>query len=235
MGGGRSMLAIALIPMAAMIIGAAFPMYLTPDPRVTSALQHLAAGVVLAAATGELQPELMHQDRLLPILIGGGLGIAVTMSFKLLDAYYGEASSFMLAIALDLLVDGMIIGLGFVAGTEQGALMTFALTLEILFLGLALSATLAPLYSAPAIMFFSVVIGSMLIFGMGLGLTAATWPPALLTGGYAFGLIALLYLVTEELLAEAREHPQNHTPVGTALFFLGFLFIIMLEHRIQHG
>lgn len=43
----------------------------------------------------------------------------------------------------------------------------------------------------------------------------------------AFGAAALLYLVTEELLVEA--HEGQETPLLTALFFIGFLAIPVLE------
>ena len=42
----------------------------------------------------------------------------------------------------------------------------------------------------------------------------------------AFGTIALLYPVTEELLAEAHETPD--TPILTAMFFLGFLTLLTI-------
>lgn len=43
----------------------------------------------------------------------------------------------------------------------------------------------------------------------------------------AFGAAALLYLVTEELLVEA--HEATETSVLTAMFFVGFLVIFILE------
>lgn len=42
----------------------------------------------------------------------------------------------------------------------------------------------------------------------------------------AFGAAALLYLVTEELLVEAREGPE--TPLLAGMFFLGFIVIYAL-------
>ena len=42
----------------------------------------------------------------------------------------------------------------------------------------------------------------------------------------SFGLAALLYLVTEELLVEA--HEDKETPFHTASFFLGFLVLLIL-------
>ncbi|MBF0562607.1 MAG: transporter [Alphaproteobacteria bacterium] len=202
-----------------------------PGPRVIGAFQHFAAGVVFAAAAGELLPELMVHESSLPILIGGGLGIVATYAIKAIESYYGEASSFILSVLIDTLVDGLIIGMGFVAGAAQGFLLTFALSVEVLFLGLALTSSLSARFSAAAIIALSVVIGAMLPAGAWLGLMVAGLPPAVITAGYAFGLIALLYLVTEELLVEAHTRPD--TPAITALFFVGFMLVVLMEHHIR--
>jgi len=42
----------------------------------------------------------------------------------------------------------------------------------------------------------------------------------------SFGLAALLYLVTEELLVEA--HEEKETPVATLMFFVGFLGFLVI-------
>lgn len=52
-----------------------------------------------------------------------------------------------------------------------------------------------------------------------------------LSGGWmevilSFGLAALLYLVTEELLREA--HEEGETRIGTTLFFAGFLLFLIV-------
>jgi ZIP family zinc transporter len=43
-------------------------------------------------------------------------------------------------------------------------------------------------------------------------------------------LIALLYLVTEELLVEAHEQPD--TPLVASMFFVGFLALLMIEESV---
>ena len=48
-----------------------------------------------------------------------------------------------------------------------------------------------------------------------------------LVGVLAFGVAALLFLVTEELLREAHEVPE--TPWLTSAFFAGFLLLMLLE------
>ena len=228
------MLSYTFIPMFAAVLGAVIAVSFAPSPRAVSAFQHLAAGVVFAAAAGELLPELLEQPSSFPILIGGGAGIVMTFAVKAIEDYYGEASSFIVAVAFDTLIDGLIIGLGFVAGAAQGLLLTFALSLEVLFLGLALTGSLSRFYSGAAIIAISAVIGAMLPIGASLGLAAAGLPPGVIAAGYAFGLVALLYLVTEELLVEAHAHPQHDSPFITALFFIGFLGIVLLEHHIRH-
>lgn len=62
------------------------------------------------------------------------------------------------------------------------------------------------------------VVGVLLLSGLsGAALSAAL----------AFGAAALLYLVTEELLVEA--HEVLETPLTTALFFAGFLALLIIE------
>ena len=55
-------------------------------------------------------------------------------------------------------------------------------------------------------------------------------PAVVVTGFLSFGLMALLYLVTEELLVEAHEKPDNVWI--TSAFFVGFLALLALEELI---
>jgi len=58
-----------------------------------------------------------------------------------------------------------------------------------------------------------------LLFG---GLAGAPFEAVL-----AFGVAALLYLVTEELLVKAHEIPET-TPI-TAAFFVGFVLLLVID------
>lgn len=51
--------------------------------------------------------------------------------------------------------------------------------------------------------------------------------PVVISGFLSFGLIALLYLVTEELLVEAHEKPDSS--LISAMFFVGFLGLLLFE------
>ena len=75
-------------------------------------------------------------------------------------------------------------------------------------------------------------LGLSLLLPLGVVLASpiGLLPPAYLAGFLSFGLIALLYLVTEELLVEAHENPDR--PWVTAMFFVGFLLLLLLEQAI---
>lgn len=73
-------------------------------------------------------------------------------------------------------------------------------------------------------------IAVLLPIGALAAVPIAAMSPPVVKGFFAFGLIALLYLVTEELLVEAHEVPD--CPWVTALFFVGFLLLFLLEEVI---
>jgi ZIP family zinc transporter len=72
------------------------------------------------------------------------------------------------------------------------------------------------------------ILGSAAGFLLGGVLTGA-W----IEGVLAFAVAALLYLAAEELLKEAHEVPE--TPVSTALFFGGFLAVLLLSMLAEKG
>jgi ZIP family zinc transporter len=55
--------------------------------------------------------------------------------------------------------------------------------------------------------------------------------PAYVDAILAFGVAALLYLVTEELLVEA--HEGKDTPLQTGMFFFGFIALFMVDMRLS--
>lgn len=224
-------LVYALIPVVAVLIGAIFAAWRQPGPKLVSSVQHLAAGVVFAAAAAEILPQVKHGGSIWATLIGGVLGVVVMLSIKSLESRWKGPIGMVSAIGIDIFIDGLVLGLAFLAGEKAGVLLTIALTLEVLFLGLTVTAELGEtIRSRRRIVAISVALALLLPLG-----TIAATPVALLstpfvTGFLAFGLVALLYLVTEELLVEAHEQPDS--PVITAMFFVGFLALLVIEEAL---
>ncbi len=220
--------AFTLIPVVAVLIGSLFAVSRRPSDAFVSAMQHLAAGVVFAAAAAEILPQVMHEGSPIATFTGGALGILVMLSLKALEGHASGPIAMLGAVAVDILIDGLVLGLAFVAGGKAGVLLTIALTLEVLFLGLTVTTELGETIKPKArIIAITMGIALLLPIGAAIATPVATFPPVVIAGFLSFGLMALLYLVTEELLVEAHEKPD--TPLISAMFFIGFLGLLLIE------
>ncbi len=220
--------AFTLIPVVAVLIGSLFAVSKRPSDAFVSAMQHLAAGVVFAAAAAEILPQVMHEGSPIATFTGGALGILVMLSLKALEGRASGPIAMLGAVAVDILIDGLVLGLAFVAGGKAGVLLTIALTLEVLFLGLTVTTELGKTFKSKArIIGITMGIALLLPIGAAIATPVATFPPVVIAGFLSFGLMALLYLVTEELLVEAHEKPD--TPLISAMFFIGFLGLLLIE------
>lgn len=137
-----------------------------------------------------------------------------------------------IAVAVDTFVDGFLIGLAYVAKPQAGFTMAGATTIEMTFLGLTFTAqlrslsrqwhkTAAIVFSMPLLMPLGALCGSLLA-------SAVEAQPAVFLGFIAFCTVALLFLVTQELLVEARENTKRWWP---HLWFFGGVLIPLLVSR----
>jgi ZIP family zinc transporter len=217
-----------LIPVLAVILGTLWASWRRPSATFVSAMQHLAAGVVFAAAAAEILPQVMHEGSPIATFIGGTLGVVVMLSLKALEGRTKGPVAMLGAIGIDILVDGLVLGLAFVAGAKAGLLLTIALTLEVLFLGLTVTAELGEtVRSRRKVIAITIGLALLLPVGALVATPVAMFPPVVIAGFLSFGLMALLYLVTEELLVEAHERPDS--PLVSAMFFVGFLGLLLIE------
>lgn len=234
-------LLLTLIPVAATILGGVVASFRPPGPRLRSFVQHFAAGVVFAAVAGELLPQITAGHQPLGVVIGFALGVGVMLAVRVLagrlapeEAQEGGAglrssTGLLTVVGIDILIDGLLIGVGFAAGERVGTLLVVALTLELLFLGLSVAASLVGRGASRSRTILTVAGLSLLVIVGGLiggtllqGLSGLPLEIVL-----SFGAAALLFLVTEELLVEA--HEVRETPLITSAFFLGFIALYLVE------
>lgn len=225
------------IPALCFFVGGFIGIFLKPNESFTSAFQHFAAGIVFAAVAVELVPYLGHSMDRLSLGIGFIIGVAVMLFIKILFEQIqnnaNESTRFpyamLIAIIVDIFIDGMLIGIALEAGKSGGTLVAIALAVEIFFLGLSTTATFTK-RSVEIKKQLPILFGCALFVPLG-GIAATVLltllPQSFMHGFIAFGIAALLYLVTEELLIEAHEVKER--PWITASFFLGFLIILLLE------
>ena len=211
-----------------------------PGPLVQSYIQHVAAGLVAAAVAVEIIPHIqeMHGSPL-PILSGfaGGALMMIAIKWYTLRRAENRTSapggeipySLAAAAGIDTAVDGIVIGAAFAVSPEMGAILTLALALELAFLAMSVGAALR-----------NAGVSRGVTLGVTLGVTAMLFAgvlvavvflrdasPTVIATALAFGAAALLVLVTEELLVEAKEVEENLVSVG--LLFAGFLGIFAIE------
>jgi ZIP family zinc transporter len=222
-------LLIMAIPAVVALSGGVLAAVWSPSHQARSLIQHFAAGVVLAALAVELLPEIGREHAPALVLAGAfALGSLFMYGLKLWTlriehqaAATGAASStgLLLATFIDVAVDGFIIGAGFAAGGETGTILALGLSVELLFLGLALASEATAGWRIVAIS--GALGGTVLGFALLGNLLLAGASHAVIGGALAFSAAALLYLVTEELLMEAHEVEEK--PVSTLVLFGGFL------------
>lgn len=241
-GSTAQILTYSLLPTAAMAGGGAIAAWRPPGPALRSAILHFAAGVVFSVVAVELLPDVVKGHAPVQVVIGFALGVAAMLGVRGLTRRAeqageggGKAASatgmplgLLVGVGVDVAIDGLLLGIAFAAGAKEGILLTLALTVEVLSLGLATSTTLG-VAGLPRVRAAGAVAALALLFFVGAAAGAT-----LLRGlsGHAleivlsFGLAALLFLVTEELLVEA--HEEEETPWLTAAFFVGFLLFLVL-------
>lgn len=237
-----TVLGYTLIPVAAALVGSGAAAFREPGPKLRSAFQHFAAGVVFATAALELLPDL---EKVSPVavIIGFVAGVALMLGLRTFSRRLESKSGggavlpigLLAATGVDRLIDGLVMGIGFAVNPALGIIVTVALAMEVIFVSVSITATLAKtgISRAAAVAIpTGITVLTMVTAALGAlvfsGLSTDQLAPVL-----AFGAAALMYLVTEELLGEA--HEEDEKAVVTAMFFLGFLVFQVLDMLAPGG
>ncbi|GAB3044526.1 ZIP family metal transporter [Spirosoma litoris] len=246
----QQIITYALLPTLALTGGGLLALFIPFGVQVRSAILHFAAGVVFSVVAVEILPDVVRLHDPLLTVIGFSAGIGLMLLIRRFTESAPETTenpalaltsdgtapqqaaslpvAFLLAIGVDIFIDGLLLGIGFAAGAKEGILLAFALGVEVLSLGLATATSLTEdgvsrsriirlLLSLSVLFFASTVGGGTLLHNL---------PETGLDIVLSFGLAALLFLVTEELLVEAHEGLEK--PWMTATFFAGFLLFLIL-------
>lgn len=221
---------------AAGIVGGLLAAFWAPGVKARSAVQHFAAGVVIAAVASDLIPEVEKAGKPFGILAGfaaGGLAM-IGMKWLVLKFEKQEEKKEQLpvgiaaAAAADTLIDGAIISAGFSSGPQLGTLLAIALAFELFFLNLSVGTEFHKWKSKrwPGLLTttgiaFLLLLGAVAGFFVLRGISEAGVAVFL-----SFGAAALLYLTAEELLVESIE---GETLFSVAMLFAGFLMVLAFK------
>jgi ZIP family zinc transporter len=229
-------LSYTMLAVVAAMLGGAIAVYRPPGSQMESNVQHFAAGVVIAAVAAELLPDV-HEEAPEIVVLGFAIGVATMLGIHRLSktiekrdigGKFAGAAGLLITVGIDMIIDGVLIGVTFLREAGTGIIIAVALAIEVLFLGVAgvvaLPASMGTLRKLAVPATFGVLLTAGVTVGV-LALEGVTGAPIAIV--LAFGSAALLYLVTEELLVKAQKVPE--TPTSTTLFFVGFLSIFLLD------
>jgi ZIP family zinc transporter len=229
-------LLISAIPVGAAALGAGIATVRPPGRVVRSSIQHFAAGVIFSVVAVELLPEVRRGHDPLEVGLTFAAGLALMLAIDEIVKRFNHKGEHaaegapslgqLVPIGVDLLIDGLLIGIAMTAGLKQGVLLTVALTLELFSLGLAMALNFGKSRALVRVL-APTAIACLIIVGAVIGETLLVDASVhTLAGLLSFGCAALLFLVTEELLIEA--HESADTAVTTTMFFVGFLIFLLL-------
>ncbi|CAE8581007.1 unnamed protein product, partial [Polarella glacialis] len=243
-------------PALAMLVAGLAAGKLQISPWGLCASQYFSAGMILAVCGGLMKELAEHGLRAALVLSLGFLtGISTMKAVKrFTETFADEATSednsawpggqlksfpwpLVAAVAIDSLVDGLLLGMLGVETPRAVPMMAGATALEMGALGLSFATALRG-HGRRA--HFAGVLGMplALVFGGCLGALAAAplrSSPLAYTFMLSFGMAALLYLVTQELLPEAEERRQEvdkHSTTPLCLF-AGYLFVLIIEVAME--
>lgn len=138
-------------------------------------------------------------------------------------------------VFVDCIVDGFLVGTTSAVSPRAGIILGLANMIEMGFLGLAVSLRIRKCTGSSATARCLVLVlpplAMLLAAGVGAfsGALARTYPVVFI-GFISFGIVALLYLVVNELLVEAREAQGGKEYWWTAMvLFVGIYSVILLD------
>ena len=220
----------AAVGGAAVGVGATVGTLRPPAPRTLSLVQHAAAGTVLAGLVVDVFPKLLDRpDEVWPTALGMVAGLVAMLLIRAFVPTDGSAGLGALGVTVivDVLVDGVLIGLSTALGASTGLLFAVSLAPEMGLLGVTAASALARRRTPAQVITTGFGIGAAITAAGGLGwLVADVGSAGLTVAVLGIGASVIVYLVLEELLREAHE-----TAVGTlevAVLFGSFLPLFLV-------
>lgn len=207
------------LPAVVMLLGGILTFFWHPSKGFISLVQHLAAGIILAALMIEVFPEILRADiEKSALIVSFSVGVLFMYGVKLLgehlergNAAQTVASRFnygmIITVFIDAALDGLTIGAGFAAGQKVGFALALGLSVEMLFLAMSL---ISDTIKGARILFLSACFSVTIFVCAALGyhfLSASSG--GTIAMALAFSAAALIYLVTDELLIEAHVHEEK--------------------------
>ncbi len=230
----QSILPYIFLATGAGIAGGLIATFWNPSDKARSSIQHFAAGVVIAVVASEVIPEAERTGTAIGALSGFAIGGAVMIATKWFVLRVEKGKKYKgiglaIAAAIDTLLDGAMISVGFINGHRLGFLLAIALAMELFFLMLSVETELEK-GKPKRWQQLLVTVGISLMIPVGAFAAFFLLHDAsqtVIATVLSFGAAALIYLIAEELLVETILPEEDL--FSTAMLFSGFLVLLALK------
>lgn len=149
-----------------------------------------------------------------------------------------EAGSFVplslvSSVVVDCIVDGFLMGSTAAVSLRAGSILAFANSLEMGFLGIAVSMRIQKCTASYAsTRYAALILPPLVMLGAAvLGLytaQSAQQQPLIYVSFISFGIVALVHLVVNELLSEARESIKGREQWWTAMVLFAGIYVVLI-------
>jgi zinc transporter, ZIP family len=219
------------------IVGGVISIFWSPKAKARSAIQHFAAGAVLAAVATSVIPDAAETGTVLGVLGGfaaGGL-VMVLLKWLVLRFEKGQKGEGTLplgltaAAAFDTLIDGGLLSAGFASGQQLGVLLVAALSIELFFLTMSVGVEFqkGQFKLWQKLLTTSTIALMLLVGAITASFLLSNAAESTVAIVLSFGAAALIYLIAEELLVETIQ--AEDSLISTSTLFGGFLLLLAFK------
>ena len=222
----------ALLPGLALVLAH----WLAVRPQLLSVpaivdFQYFAAGIVFSAVSAELLPQIFARHNPLWVVMGflAGMGLAHVTAAAVEKSQPLDLRLLATLLLMNGCMAGLLIGAAFVAGPQQGRLLSLALIGRMAFVGL----------NAPHVAgvdrsrTFAAGLATLGACGVLVALAILNYavlnhlPHLVFDGTLALSLSGILYLTTRDVLLEIQDELQ--AGLRTRLFCVGYVLFLVLH------
>lgn len=228
---------LALLPAAGMAAGALAAEWWQLSRRSMGGVLHAAAGVAVAVVSVELMPRILEDiapwQLVAGFVLGAAASVAMMKGVKRVSANVELGGTgpwkVYLPVAVDLLGDGLMIGIGSAVSGGLGLLLGLSQVVANVPGGFAAIANLRSKGMSRAVRIGAIASLCVPVFvGAGLGFWLLRGETASLQNTALAFVVGMLLLTTIEDLVPEADAPQTGRSVTTASFAAGFVFFALI-------
>lgn len=233
-----NLIGLALLPVGGMVAGALAAEWWRLSRLAIGALLHAAAGVAAAVVSVELMPRILQDiapwQLALAFLLGAAVSVALVKAVRhaVHRLQLGETGPWKvyLAVAVDLMGDGLMVGIGSAVSGGLGFMLGLSQVIANMPGGFVAVANLRDKGTSRAVRLAAAAsLAVPVLVGAGLGFWLLRGQGANLQNAALAFVVGMLLLATIEDLVPEADAPQTRRSITTAAFAVGFVFFALVS------